>query len=141
MAGPERAPETLRITTELADLARLYPWLDEAGARFSLPKKVLHAMQVVAEEVVMNAAMHAYAPGSRGEITVRVSAQDGVAALVVEDAGPAFDPVAAAVKPPAKTLAEAKPGGHGLRFLKHYCQDISYLRTHDLNQLTLRFPY
>jgi serine/threonine-protein kinase RsbW len=141
MAGPGDGLEVLRITTEFADLARLYPWLDDAGFRCGVPKPLLQSMQVVAEEAVMNVAMHAYVPGSQGEVIVRLKTQADTAVLVVEDTGPPFDPVAAPEKPRAKDLIEAPPGGLGLKLLRHYCKDISYARTNELNQLTMRFPY
>ena len=56
-------------------------------------------MQVVAEEAVMNVAMHAYVPGSQREIIVRLKTQ------------------------------------------RHYCKYMSYARTNELNQLTMRFPH
>ena len=43
----------------------------------------------------MNVAMHAFAPGEPGEITVRLSTSPDAAALVVEDSGHPFDPTAA----------------------------------------------
>jgi serine/threonine-protein kinase RsbW len=137
MAGPE----VLRITTEPTDLARLYPWLDDAGSRCGVPKPLLQSMQVAAEEAVMNVAMHAYVPGSLGEIIVQLKTQADMAVLVVEDTGPPFDPVTAPEKPRSKNLTETQQGGLGLKLLRHYCKDISYARTNDLNQLTMRFPY
>jgi anti-sigma regulatory factor (Ser/Thr protein kinase) len=140
MAMPEAAPAALRMTTELADLARLYPWLDDAAKPFGLPPKLLEGMHVALEEAVMNVAMHAYKDAAGGEIIVRLQVAADAAILMVEDHGPAFDPVAAPQTPKKVTLADTGAGGLGLKLLRHFCKDISYARETDLNRLTLRFP-
>ncbi|MDE8349714.1 MAG: ATP-binding protein [Acidocella sp.] len=140
MSAPGAAPEILRITNAIADLSRLYPWFEDAAAKLGLPKPLVQKMQVVAEEAVMNVAMHAYAPGSEDKIEVRLSASQAIAELVVEDCGPAFDPLAVTEQPRPASLAEAKVGGLGLNLLKRFCPDISYARLNGRNQLRLRFP-
>ncbi|HQT63980.1 MAG: hypothetical protein B7Z75_03645 [Acidocella sp. 20-57-95] len=141
MTGLASGPDILRITSALSELSRLYPWFAEAAARHSLPSALVQKMHVVLEESVMNVAMHAYAPGSQEEITIRLHAQTGMAELVVEDHGPAFDPVAAPEKPRAESLLDAEIGGLGLRLVRRFCKDISYARVDGTNQLTLRFAY
>ncbi len=131
-------PAVLHLSTDAGDLGRLYPWLDAAAS--SLPGAMLHGMHVVLEEAVANVAMHGFAPGERGEITVRLDLSADAASLVVEDSGRRFDPTTAPVAERPASLWEAEPGGLGLVLLRHYCRDISYERTGDRNRLTLRFP-
>jgi len=138
MAKPDSAPEQLRITAAPADLARVYPWLDEVAGQ-DLPPKLLEAMHIVLEEAVMNVAMHAVLPEDAPEILVRFTAAGGVAELLIEDAGQEFDPVTAPEKPRPRSLAEAEPGGMGLKLLRRYCTDMEYERTGGRNRLTLRF--
>jgi anti-sigma regulatory factor (Ser/Thr protein kinase) len=57
----------------------------------------------------------------------------------VEDAGRPFDPGAAELPARPASLADAMPGGLGLRLLRHHCRDLSYRRTDGRNRLTLRF--
>jgi anti-sigma regulatory factor (Ser/Thr protein kinase) len=137
-AGDEAA--VLRIGVAIDELGRLYPWLDGEAAARKVPAPIVQKMHVALEEAVMNVAMHAYGPDVGGEITVRLLASPDAAALVVEDAGPAFDPTAAEPRARAASLEEAEPGGLGLTLLRHYCSDIGYERTEDRNRLTLRFP-
>jgi serine/threonine-protein kinase RsbW len=125
----------LLLTTGPEDLDRLYPWLEAEAA--NLPKPVRHAMHVAAEEIVMNAAMHAFAQDDPGRIIVSLEIVNGFAALTIEDTGAAFDPIAAPV--PGR-FAGLEPGRLGLVLLRHYCQDIRYERAGDLNRLTMRFP-
>ncbi len=125
----------LSLTTAAEDLDRLYPWLEAEAA--IVPKPIRHAMHVAAEEAVVNAAKHAFAPGERGRISVTLDIASGSATLVIEDTGAAFDPVAA---PVPERPAALEPGGLGLILLRHYCHDIRYERAGDRNRLILRFP-
>ncbi len=139
MAKPDEAPEELQITTSLADLARLYPWLDSAAAPHNLPAKLLESMHVALEEAVMNVTMHAALPEDAPEILIRFSAAPGMVELLIEDSGQEFNPVTAPEKPRPKSLAEAEPGGMGLKLLRRYCTSMHYERTASRNRLTLRF--
>jgi serine/threonine-protein kinase RsbW len=130
----------LRIGVALEELSRLYPWLDREAAARAVPAAITQKMQVALEEAVMNVAMHAYGPGGDGAITIRLLLQGDAATLVIEDTGPAFDPTTAAERAAPKNLAEARPGGLGLKLLRHFCPDIAYERTGGRNRLTLRFP-
>jgi serine/threonine-protein kinase RsbW len=137
-AGDEAA--VLRIGVAVEELGRLYPWLDGAAAARKVPDATVQKMHIALEEAVLNVAMHAYGPDAAGEITIRLLASPGAASLVVEDAGPAFDPTSAQPRPRAASLEEAEVGGLGLTLLRHFCNDIGYERTDDRNRLTLRFP-
>ena len=126
----------LTISTAAEDLARVYDWLDHWGHTRDLPKRMLHAMHVALEETVMNAAIHGFPPGHRGEITILPLLSEAAAELVIEDTGRAFDPTRAAP-------AQSSPGalsGRGLTLLRHFCPDIRYERAGERNRLTLRFP-
>jgi len=140
MAMPDDLPEPLRMTSVMADLGRLYPWLDDAAKHFNLPPKMLEGMHVALEEVVMNVAMHGYAHGTPGEIIVHLGTESGAAVLRVEDYGPPFDPTSVQVPAKPVSLEDADAGGLGLNLLRHFCEDISYVREADSNRLTLRFP-
>jgi anti-sigma regulatory factor (Ser/Thr protein kinase) len=104
-----------------------------------MPGAMHHGVRVALEEAVMNVAMHGFAPGTSGEITVRSHKSSDVVTFVVEDTGRAFDPSAAPVPARPASLLDAEPGGLGLTLLRHYCPDLTYERIGDQNRLTLRF--
>jgi anti-sigma regulatory factor (Ser/Thr protein kinase) len=137
--GEPAAVDTLRLSSRLADLARLYPWLADAAARHGLPPRVVFAMQVALEEAAGNAARHGFAPGAAGEIAVWLTSGADEAALVVADTGAPFNPILAAPRSPPTRITDMDPGGQGLRLLRHYCSAVSYERRDGWNQLTLRF--
>ena len=139
-AEPGGPQPVLHLGPDPADLDRLYPWLEAAAAARNLPQAVRFGMHVAAEEAVANAARHAFAPDAPGEIAVRLCDLPDAAALVVEDTGRPFDPVAAPARERPASLRDARPGGLGLTLLRHYCHDISYQRIDGRNHLTMRFP-
>lgn len=122
------AEAVLLLGADIAGLGRLYPWLEEQAA--GLPDTLRHAMHVALEEAVVNVAMH----GAPTAIRVRLALEATAAVLVVEDDGPAFDPVAAPGAGPREG-----PGGAGLKLLRHFCRDMGYVRDGGMNRLTLRF--
>jgi anti-sigma regulatory factor (Ser/Thr protein kinase) len=132
--------DMLRITPAPADLARLYPWLDEAAAPLALPKPLLNSMHVALEEAVMNVVMHGFSPEHVQEIFIHFTPEPAKAVIVVEDAGKAFDVTQATEKARPASLLDAEPGGLGIKLLRHYCKDISYARESGRNRLTLGFP-
>lgn len=116
----------------MAELARLYPWLEAAAG--ALPERLRHDMHVALEEAVVNVAMHGLPPGDAHGIEVRLLLDAAAAELVVEDRGPAFDPLATPEQP------REGPGGLGLRLLRRFCPEPSYRRLDGRNRLSLRFP-
>jgi anti-sigma regulatory factor (Ser/Thr protein kinase) len=127
----------LRIGARAAEVQRLYPWLDAAIA--ALPQQLRNDMQVALEEAVMNVAFHAYAPEEPGEVQIALTLGEAEAVLVVEDAGRAFDPVAAPPGKKPESLESAQPGGLGLVLMRHHCRALEYERRDGHNRLTLRF--
>jgi anti-sigma regulatory factor (Ser/Thr protein kinase) len=135
-----KRPDVLRIGTSEADIARVYPWLDEVAEPNRLPEKLLYSMHVALEEAVMNVVLHGYGSGEAGEVNISYQASAAAAVLEIADHGREFDPVTAEVPNRAMSLAEAKPGGLGLGLLRHHCPDLRYQRDGGRNLLTLVFP-
>jgi len=123
----------LTITSAPGDLARLYPWLDDAAAQDAIPDTVLQRMHIALEEAVMNIAMHGLAEDSEECMTIKYQRDPGLATLTIADSGLEFDPVT------GQAAADAEIGGKGLILLRHFCKDITYRRMDGQNQLTLRF--
>ncbi|MBS0559467.1 MAG: ATP-binding protein [Proteobacteria bacterium] len=136
---PGLADAELRVTSAIADLARLYPWLDHAAAEAGLSSAMLNGMQVALEEAAANVATHAYPTDAPGPITVRLTRLPNGASLTVEDEGPPFDPTATTPRARAASILDAEPGGHGLTLIRHYCRSVSYERDGRRNRLTMSF--
>ena len=69
----------------------------------------------------------------RIRIEVRAQGTTGDAGVEVSDAGIPFDPTGAPAHTPAKTLAEAQPGGLGLLLIRRCADWMRYRRDGDRN--------
>lgn len=127
----------LRLTPALADLARVYPWLDEVAS--SVPPAILARMHVALEEAVANAALHGFPAGQEGEITVRLRRHDDTMVLEIEDDGVPFDPTEAELRAHAKNLDDVEPGGWGLGLIRAFTASVAYERRDGRNHLSLGF--
>lgn len=129
----------LRLTSAAEDLARVYPWLDQAATDGGISDGVVSRMHVALQEVVANAALHGFGPGVIGAITLRLSKLSDAVLLEVEDNGGAFDPTAAPARDRPSSLADAVPGGWGLGLIRQFCPSVAYERSGGSNHLTMRF--
>jgi anti-sigma regulatory factor (Ser/Thr protein kinase) len=125
----------LHLSSSVADLRLLYPWLDQAAP--GLTPNLLNRVHVVLEEAVANAALHGFPDGRPGQITVRIQLWPAEVILEIEDDGIAFDPTTAPPRAKAVSLDDVIPGGWGLGLIRAYCQTIDYRREGDRNRLTL----
>ena len=127
------------LTSDLADLGRVYPWLEDAAADKPLPEGLLTRMHVALEEAVANIAMHGFDPGRLGQITLRLHEIPGALVIEIDDNGAPFDPTAAPKRIDAGNLAEVRIGGRGLTLIRGCCEDVRYERRDAMNHLTMRF--
>ncbi len=128
----------LHLSSAVAELGQLYPWLDRIAA--DLPPGMLTRMHVVLEEAVANAALHGFPDGRVGKIVIRlVDRRPTEVVLEIEDDGIAFDPTSAVPRTHAKSLDDVEPGGWGLGLIRAYCQTSGYRRQNGRNHLTLHF--
>ena len=127
---------TLEATAENLPLVMTFleEYLTEAGC----PLKTRMQITVAAEEIYVNIAHYAYAPGT-GEATVRLEITDDPTAACITfiDRGIPFDPLA---KPdPDITLPaeDRDPGGLGIYMTKKTMDDVRYEYKESQNVLTL----
>jgi len=139
---PQRV--VLTIPAEAWDARRASVWLESSARAQDVPAEQIVRLDHCLDEVLANVVKHggptALASAVQLEFCV-VRGQDICAAeLLVVDAGMPFDPCARpnGLKPMATCLAEADPGGLGLRMLRSFSDDLSYHRTNDRNHLTIR---
>jgi serine/threonine-protein kinase RsbW len=94
------------------------------------------------DELVTNVVRYGWTSSDDGprSLTVRVDRNDSEIEITVEDAGSAFDPMAAPLAPIARTLEEAIPGGRGLMLVRAVAPRVSYERRNGVNRTTIAFP-
>ena len=117
----------LNITAEVENLPEVMAFLEQHLEEADCPPKAQMQLTLAAEEIFVNIAHYAYAPGT-GSATVRLELfrEEPAAALTFLDSGVPFDPLA---KPdPDVTLAaeERGIGGLGIFMTKKTMDRVRY---------------
>lgn len=123
-AQTEKLPEVLAFVEEQ---------LEEAGC----PMKAQMQISVATEEVYVNIASYAYAPGS-GMATIRLElTQEPAVVLTFIDSGIAFNPLEKEDPNVNLPAEERQIGGLGIFMTKKTMDEVRYERAGDRNVLTL----
>lgn len=134
-------PDTLRLVlrSERGAVEQARGAVLDCLKGLALSPRTLFNIELVLEETIMNAVMHAH----RGdhvartiELNVQVESDDVV--LRFEDDGIEFDPLRAVEPVRPATLQDAAPGGFGLRLVRRAARHIAYQRCDGRNVLTVR---
>ena len=122
-------------------VARGLEWLESIGRGLHWPSRTLFKLRLCLDETLTNIAMYGYAQSrpDAGEPCVRLRLLEDGPRLVLEitDNGVAFDPTSQTPRGLDASLDEARVGGHGLRLMLHYLEDIRYERLDGWNRLEL----
>ena len=116
-------------------------WLDTVGRQAGWAERDLFKLRLSLDETLTNITLYSHegrAPESGPpEVRLRVTHDDGIVTLEIQDNGVEFDPTARASRELDDSLEEALVGGHGLRLMRHYLDDIRYERRDGWNCLSL----
>ena len=96
--------------------------------------------ELCVDELVTNLVRYAWADGAAHALTVRIERSPSEVEITVEDDGRPFDPNDAPVSLPARSLAEAVPGGRGLMLVRSIAPRLRYERRDGRNRVTVAFP-
>ena len=133
----DQAEERLFLRSKLSDLAQLSAWIESLAARHAIPEKVEFAINLCLEEAISNIILHGYGADSEGSVIVRFTMPaHHLFVFVVEDDAEHFNPLDA---PNWNLRGEVQVGGHGIRFLRHFADDLKHELTPTGNRLRIAF--
>jgi anti-sigma regulatory factor (Ser/Thr protein kinase) len=103
----------------------------------ALPSKLVYAVNLILEEILMNIIKYGYDDGESHEIEVQIEVEREEVALTVIDDGREFNPLT--VPPPdrSKSAMDRLEEGLGLQFVRHMRNAIEYRREEDKNILKI----
>ena len=132
------APRALTVKAVPENLSTVLGFVDGCLEEAGCPVKAQMQLDVAVEELFINIANYAYAPGT-GSVTIRLQlqAQPPAVRITLTDCGVPYDPLA---KPdPDVTLsAEDRPiGGLGIFMVKKSMDDVAYTYRDGQNILTI----
>ncbi len=103
----------------------------------ALPSKLVYAVNLILEEILMNIIKYGYDDGESHEIEVQIEVEQEEVALTVIDDGREFNPLT--IPPPdhSKSAMDRLEEGLGLQFVRHMRNAIEYRREEDKNILKI----
>lgn len=132
---------TLSLSPGPQAIPQAQAWLETLAEQQQWTPRMAFKLGLCLDEALTNIVMYAFqqpAPdGRQANIEISIHADGAQMALDIIDNGMPFDPTKNQPAPLAATLDDAQVGGHGLRLLQHYLQDIQYQRSNGKNHLRL----
>ena len=95
----------------------------------------IRKMELACEEALVNIIEHGRSPG---DITVELKPSEVDVEIAIRDHGFAFNPLEHEIRFDGDLpVEEMEIGGHGIRFMRQYADEIRYERIDDVNTLFL----
>jgi len=128
----------LTVDALVDNLPQVLAFIEEQLEACGCPFRAQMQITVAAEEIFVNIANYAYAPGT-GKATVRVDITDSprTAVLTFLDSGVPFDPLAKEDPDVSLSAEERKIGGLGIYMTKKTMDEVGYAYENGQNRLTL----
>jgi anti-sigma regulatory factor (Ser/Thr protein kinase) len=124
------------VPSDAAQLPALTRFLQEFWSANHLPAAEAPKFELALEEVFMNVVMHG-SRASRPQVDVQLALSEAGITLVVEDEGPAFDPLSLPPPDPAASLEERPVGGLGVFLVRQLMDMVEYQRVSSRNRLSM----
>lgn len=102
-----------------------------------IPPEVENAMQLAAEEAVVNIYKHGY-KGTPGRVEVQCFIQENLITLSIQDEAPFFDPLSLPSPDVQADLDERRIGGLGVYLIRSLMDDVVYRKTLRGNCLVMK---
>ena len=98
----------------------------------------MNNIELVLEELLMNAALHAYPKEVQGEVEIGCATDRNIFILSFTDWGIPFNPLTHVDPDLQVPLEEREIGGLGIMLVKKLSDRVEYRRERDKNVLTVR---
>lgn len=129
----------MKIEAAVDNLGPVQAFIEERLEAADCPMKTQMQIGVAVEEIFVNIAMYAYAPGT-GEAIVEVELSDDPAAvtIVFKDRGTPYDPLARLDPDITSSAEDREIGGLGVFMTKKLMDEVLYEYKDGQNILTLK---
>ena len=129
----------LRIEASLDNLDDVLRFVDQELEGADCPMKFMMQIDLAVEEIFVNIASYAYAPG-KGDAVIRleIAGNPRCAEICFMDSGVPYDPLAKADPDITLSADERQIGGLGIYMVKKSMDSMEYQRADGKNILTLK---
>jgi len=129
---------SFELKNSLGELSTLCEKLERIGEVLGIPRRLLFEINLALDELFTNIISYGFADTSEHMIRVRISAENDLLTVVLEDDGIPFNPVERLSPELPCTLEECKVGGLGIHLVKNLMDEVVYSRCGNKNVLTLK---
>ena len=126
----------LKLHATPEEVMRAVETMQEFARTQGVPEKMIYGLALALEECGSNIVNHALQRDAQKMFQVAAERKDDTFVIELRDAGPPFDPTAAAERKPSVDDDDV-PGGWGIQLVRRYTDEISYAREGDENVLRL----
>ena len=102
-----------------------------------LQSKLVYAVNLILEEILMNIIKYGYEDENSHEIEVQIELEEDEVALTVIDDGKEFNPLTIPGPDRSKSAMDRIEEGLGLQFVRHMRNAMEYRREEDKNILSI----
>jgi serine/threonine-protein kinase RsbW len=127
------------MRANLDELGNLERWVAALAVDFILPPSLAERIDLCLTEHVTNVIGYGYPAGTPGTIIISLWHRPDELVVHIKDDGVAFDPTSYALPDLPRSLADARDGGHGVRLIRHFADELHYARVASANELILKF--
>ena len=103
----------------------------------ALSSKLVYAVNLILEEILMNIITYGYDDEDSHEIEVQIGVEEEEVALTVIDDGKEFNPLTIPSPDRSKSAMDRLEEGLGLQFVRHMRNAMEYRREEDKNILKI----
>ncbi len=131
----------LNVPPSLERIRAVSEWLQEHVRNWGAPVDVVDRLDLCLNEALANALTHGGPSVHVCPLELHLhyaeSQDQHTIVLTLQDGGMAFDPTQAQVRPRARSLQDASPGGLGIQMMRSHSDDLQYHRFNNKNQLDI----
>lgn len=130
--------EKINVEATVKNLSIINEMIDRVLEEHDCPVKAQMQIDIAVEEIFVNIASYAYAPG-QGDATVSIVIADDPkrAVITFEDSGMPYDPLERPDPDVTLSVEERQIGGLGIYMVKKSMSDVTYSHTDGKNVLTI----
>jgi sigma-B regulation protein RsbU (phosphoserine phosphatase) len=133
-----RMSKSIVLPNDTNEVPRLAAFVDEVCEEVGFSHIDTMQMNLAMEEAVVNVMEYAYSPGTKGDVTIKAQASDGMLEFTIIDSGVPFDPTVKADVDITLSAEERPIGNLGIHLVRQIMDSINYERVDDHNVLVLR---
>jgi anti-sigma regulatory factor (Ser/Thr protein kinase) len=134
-----KAEARLTLKSQLAELSRVWPWVDSLAAKYDLSGETHYAINLCLEEALSNIIRHGYRGQPDHAITIDFTSTGTSLTFTIEDQAPHFVPAEPTEARPATSIEEYLPGGLGVRLMRRFAGTLHWKPLPRGNRLTIGF--